>query len=238
MNFSDTELNIQADILSAAIRRQLGSAAPAQRALPGNAERRYSGLQVRADQSGGKRRVRGYAAVFNSQSCDLGGFREVLKPGCFSRSLRVKPDVAMLASHDTTRVLARTSNNSLRVKEDDTGLLIEAELIDTQLGEDVYKEIAAGLQNEMSFMFTIEPDGDEWDEYGTDDRGRCLIRSIRDCTLYEVSCCWRGAYSATSIGARSLWPDGVPSEIRSRIGGVDPELQALRARAQRAVRSL
>ncbi len=44
--------------------------------------------------------IRGRAARFNSLSDDLGGFRETIQPGAFSRVLRSNPDTRLLWNHD------------------------------------------------------------------------------------------------------------------------------------------
>jgi phage head maturation protease len=52
-------------------------------------------------------RLVGYAAVFDSLSHDLGGFRERIKRGAFADSIR-RRDILALYSHSYDSPLART----------------------------------------------------------------------------------------------------------------------------------
>ena len=72
-------------------------------------------LELRMD--GDKPTVVGYGAVFNSQSNDLGGFREFIAPGAFDG--RLEDDVRFLVNHDANLILARTTNGTLRLSVDE-----------------------------------------------------------------------------------------------------------------------
>ena len=49
-------------------------------------------IELRSE-ADGKITLRGYAAVFNSLSQDLGGFVEIIRPGAFTRTLASGADV-------------------------------------------------------------------------------------------------------------------------------------------------
>jgi phage head maturation protease len=67
-------------------------------------------------------RVSGHAAVFDSESVDL-GFTETLAPGCFANALtRAGSDPYLLLGHDTNAILARRSAGTLELREDTHGL--------------------------------------------------------------------------------------------------------------------
>jgi HK97 family phage prohead protease len=136
--------------------------------------------------------IRGYAAMFDSMSHDLGGFREVIAPGAFSEVLSRNPDVRLLYNHDDAAVMARTKSGTLELAEDDIGLRIWArvDMSDTDVQRVVPKMIRADV-DQMSFAFTVEED--DWDESG----GYPLrtIRSIGE--LFEVSIVPFPAYEAT-----------------------------------------
>jgi len=133
--------------------------------------------------------VEGYAAVFNSTT-DLGHFKERIAPGAFSDVL--DDDVRFLVNHDGVP-LARTSNGTMTLKEDDKGLYYRAVLSDTQAGRDLYTMIKRGDISQSSFAFTI---GDETiDEDGV----RVIERVSR---LIDTSAVTYPAYEAASVYAR------------------------------------
>ena len=159
------------------------------------------GVDVRAS---GSPVFKGYAARYNSQSLDLGGFREVLLPGCFDKILNrtyKRVDVPLLFNHNPDHLLARTANESLRLTSDEKGLKFEADAPDTQLGRDLQTLIRSGTVSGCSFAFTVDTSGESW---GHDDKGNA-IRTIRECTgLYDTSIVTSPAYPSTSVAIRSL----------------------------------
>ena len=136
--------------------------------------------------------IKGYAAVFNSMSHDLGGFREVIAPGAFSEVLARGADVRLLYNHDDGAVMARTKSGTLELVEDEVGLRIWArvDMADPDVQRVIPKMMRADV-DQMSFAFTVEED--EWDESG----GYPLrtIRSVGE--LFEVSIVPFPAYEAT-----------------------------------------
>jgi HK97 family phage prohead protease len=153
------------------------------RALPG-------GFEIRTSDEG-REVLAGYAAVFNSRSEDL-GFREIIRPGAFARSLASGADVYALADHDASRRLARTANGSLRLAEDERGLRVEIDLPDTTLGRDILADIRSGLLDSMSFGFSTRED--KWTREGGEN-----VRELIDVDLFEVSVVTFPAYRDTSI---------------------------------------
>jgi HK97 family phage prohead protease len=74
--------------------------------------------ELRASNDGDQMVLEGYAARFNSPSKDLGGFRETIAPGAFTRSLAQNDDVFCLFNHSADKVLGRSSSGTLSVNED------------------------------------------------------------------------------------------------------------------------
>lgn len=159
-------------------------------------------------------RIEGYAAVFNSPSEDLGGFIEVIRPGAFGRAIREGQDVRCLFNHIDSEILGRTKSGTLRLAEDSTGLLYECRLAPTQRARDIYASIGRGDIDQSSFGFIVRMD--RWPKV---EPMTTPLREILDVDLLDVSPVTFAAYPATTVEARSLWPDGVPREVQRRQTG-------------------
>ena len=109
-------------------------------------------------------------------------------------------DCFLKYNHDSNFALARTKNNSLRLENRDDGLYIEADIIDTQQGRDLFKMIKEGLINKMSFAFTIAENGREIIE----DENSVVYRITKINKLYDVAAVCHPAYENTEIFARSI----------------------------------
>jgi Escherichia/Staphylococcus phage prohead protease len=159
--------------------------------------------------------IKGYAAVFNSQSVDLGGFVEVIKPGAFTRCLQNSPDVRALLNHESNAILGRTTSGTLRLRQDSVGLHCEIDLPNTSVGRDVYESVKRGDISQMSFGFY--PVDEDWmpNPSGTP----AMLREISDADVFDVSVVTYPAYQGTSVSARSLWPEGKPEGIEMRTTG-------------------
>jgi uncharacterized protein len=158
--------------------------------------RYYSGVELRV--AGGKPRLVGYAAVFNKDSMDFGGFVERIAPGAFKRSLKGS-DIRAFDSHDPAKIIGRQSNGTLTLKEDETGLRVEILPPDTQVGRDLVENVRTGLIDGMSFGFTIQPEGVQWDF-----KSKPAVRHLKDLNLVEVSPVAIPAYTDTSVAVRSM----------------------------------
>lgn len=157
-------------------------------------ERRACLIELR---QGDDKKLRGYAAVFNSYSEEMWGFKEKIMPGAF-RDAIAKSDVRALWNHNPDYVLGRNRSGTLTLNEDEKGLYIEIDPPDTQWARDLLVTINRGDVNQMSFAFTV--DKANWDEV---DDGMAVrtIEKIRE--LYDVSPVTYPAYSDTDIGLRS-----------------------------------
>jgi HK97 family phage prohead protease len=81
-------------------------------------------------------------------------FIERIAPGAFRKTLTETPDVRLLINHEGLP-LARTKNGTLRLKEDDAGLYMDADLPDTQAARDLYTLVERGDVDQMSFAFRV-----------------------------------------------------------------------------------
>jgi HK97 family phage prohead protease len=139
----------------------------------------------------------GYGAVFNSESRNLGGFIETVHPKAFDEVLSSKPDVLGLYNHDKNKLLARSSNGSLKLAVDGYGLRYEMSLPATRDAEDVATMVKERLVTGSSFAFAVRKNGG--DIWSTDEKGmkRREIRSIG--LLEDVGPVVRPAYDASSV---------------------------------------
>lgn len=156
-----------------------------------------SNIEVREDEDG-KRTISGYAVKWEKKSHVLGyfmKFREQFKKGAFADSLN-DGDQRFLWSHDTSQVLGRTKNGTLRLEEDDIGLRFELDLPNTTLGNDTLETIKRGDVDGISFGFS-NPD-DHIQEFDDD----IPLRTIRQANLIEVSAVAFPAYPDSEVSAR------------------------------------
>jgi hypothetical protein len=159
-------------------------------------------VEFREDPSTGKRLpvLRGYAAVFDSESNNLGGFVEVIDKRAFNRVLSKNPDVYALFNHDRSLILGNTSNGTLKLSVDDYGLRYEAYPDDTSIARDVTTWVQNRTVKASSFAFAVDraaPNGGEsWDK---GPRG-LRKRTVTDIALLDdVSVVTRPAYDASSV---------------------------------------
>jgi Escherichia/Staphylococcus phage prohead protease len=173
--------------------------------------------------------LRGYAAVYNQTSHDLGGFREQIAPGAFDEVLTTNPDVHLTWDHDTRYVAARTKNNTLHLSSDDTGLLIDAQVGNYTWAKDLRTALERGDINQGSFAFNVAEGGDE---FAADDDGN-VMRTIRNIGgLYDVTVTAQGAYPQTSLAAmRSMAAMTGIAALQGKIGR-SPEAEAALVAAQ------
>ena len=148
----------------------------------------------------GKRMIEGMIPY--NQRSEYMGFYEFITPSAFNKTLADGADVRAFQNHDTTRLLGRVKNGSLRLRSDEFGLHIECDLPDTSYGEDVYNLIRDGYNTGMSFGFTTLQD--RWEQQEIEGRmvDVCYLLEVR---LYEVSFCVSfPAYEATNSQARNI----------------------------------
>lgn len=164
-----------------------------------------SKIEIRSE--GEKRRVIGYAALFNKRSVNFGDDEypmfEIIAPGAFRNVLG--DDVRALVDHkgglDT---LARTKSGTLKLSEDEIGLRYEFEAPDTQAGRDLIKILDRGDIDQSSFGFQVNSKGQSFKE--REENGKqVLIRTIETVSkLLDVSPVTYPAYPDTMAQARSF----------------------------------
>jgi len=111
-----------------------------------------------AEQNGNT--IRGYAAVYNSDSEWMGGFYEQIATGAFDGVM--DNDVRAYFNHDENLLLGRVSSGTLRISTDKRGLFYEVDLPNTTYANDLAELMKRGDVNQSSFAFLIEKD--RWEQ--------------------------------------------------------------------------
>ena len=194
--------------------------------------RRVFPLEVRKTGDDGEMLIEGHAAVFNSEVTIGDWFREIIRPGAFTKTLSER-DQVMLWNHDSGKPLARKSTGTLTLKEDDTGLASGASLPDSSWGHDAFEAIKRGDVQGMSFGFYVVK------ERVTQEENELSLREILEASLIEVSPVTFPAYPVTDIQARAVYEAMEASGILVPVTTVEPE-QGLHSTAgtERRVRLL
>lgn len=142
-----------------------------------------------------KQIVEGYALRFNKLSNDLGGFVEEISPEALKEA--DLSDVRCLIDHDSSKVLGRTTSETLELNVDDEGLYFRCQLPNTTYAKDLYENIRLGNISNCSFGFILdEEDGDSF-EKREDGLFKRTLRKIR--SLFDVSIVTYPAYNDTDV---------------------------------------
>ena len=147
-------------------------------------------MRAAPSSSQGQRTIRGRAITYGSVSQDLGGFRELFRPG----SVRLASDLVILANHNPSMVLGRTSSGTARAWDDGQGVRFEADAPDTQWARDLQTSMERGDIAACSFAFRVPPGGDE---FYYDQTRQTVIREVFTAEVSELSVCTLPAYPAT-----------------------------------------
>lgn len=197
--------------------------------MPQKNDREYRSFQLNIAE-GEEKVVRGYATTFNNEYTLYEDedyvIREVVDPSAFDDT--DMEDVILQFNHEG-RVFARISNGTLELNVDEEGLAIEADLGGTEIGRNLYEEIAGGYTNKMSMGFKVDRTADVWTREMTDGKTVEVRRINRILKLYDVSAVSIPANDATSISVRTL-VDGEIEKLRAeRLEAEELELAKLRA---------
>ena len=185
------------------------------------AERITMNAEVRAVATDdGTLKIAGYAATFNQEAENL-SFREQIAPGAFTRSLESADPIFLLVNHQSDQLpLASTQSGTLKLTQDKVGLRMEANLDPANpRAAELASALTRGDVNKMSFAFSINPGGESRDGG---------VRTITDCTLYEVSVVNMPAYDSTQVGMRSVEDEAEALELRKRAMALKVKIASVR----------
>ena len=143
---------------------------------------------------------------------------ERFERGCFASA--DMSDIIMQYDHEG-KVLARTSNGSLIVEADDTGLFFAADLSRTDAARSLFDDVKAGMVTKMSWRFRV---GD----YYYDRENRTFVHT-RIAKVYDVAAVSIPANDNTEINARA-WVDGEIAQAARSEAELDERRRKLRAK--------
>jgi uncharacterized protein len=154
-------------------------------------------IELRTAEGDEKRQyVVGYAARFNSESENLGGFIETIEPGAFDSADLT--DVRALFNHNASQVLGRSKAGTLKLEVDALGLRYEVDMPETSFAKDLMTSMQRGDIDQSSFAFTLDHSGGEGDTWEYDEQRDIYKRTIkRFKQIADVSIVTYPAYQAT-----------------------------------------
>ena len=167
-------------------------------------------LELREHDDGTPPTITGYTAIYNDEveiNSFFGKFREVIRPGFFTRAINERQDVRALYNHDSNFLLGRTSSGTLNLKEDSKGLFVEISPPDTQSARDLITSIKRRDVTGMSFAFTIKKlrwtENRDEDEEG-DDEETDLRELLEINTLFDVGPVVYPVYESTTAETKAF----------------------------------
>lgn len=163
--------------------------------MKGLIEKRAVPFEVRAGEDG-KPRLRGLAVVFNVEAVIGGYFREVIRPGAFTKTIAER-DIKCLWNHDSNFVLGSTRAGTLLLQESIRGLEVDDDPPTLGANAGFLESIERGDVTNMSFMFEVIK------ENVTRFDNEMDLREILEVKLWEVSPVTFPAYKDTEIGLRA-----------------------------------
>lgn len=150
-------------------------------------------IGVEGKESEGQKIISGFIP-YNQRSQYM-GFYEYITDTAFNKTIADGADVRALLDHDTSKLIGRVSNGSLKLESRADGLYAECVLPDTQYARDAYDLISKGYNNGLSFGFSIINE-----DYAYEDGVE--THYLREVKLYEIS--WAVAFPAYESTAASI----------------------------------
>jgi HK97 family phage prohead protease len=160
--------------------------------------RSSSNQAPRVDAGAGRFAFSGYVVRWDSLSEDLGGFREIIRRGAFSKVIAdTSRNVIAVLDHEkrVLSVLGDTASGTLHLVEDDAGLAFLIQAGDTQAARDAAKIVG---RNTIGVSFAFICGKDCWSQAPDGSR----IREILDVALLdEISLVVDAAYKSSEVSA-------------------------------------
>ena len=140
-------------------------------------------IEQRAEEKDGSKYINGYIP-YGKSSCNMSWFGEeyeILKKGCFSKTLKDGAEVRAFHNHNDSEVLGNTKSGTLTLEDTEEGLKCTCKIPNTTYANDLFEVITRGDCRTMSFGMYINKYSLEEKEDGS------VIRTITEAALDEVS---------------------------------------------------
>lgn len=193
-------------------------------------EKRYiEDVEFRTFEEDDKKYIEGFALRYNSESKDLGGFKEIIEPTAINENTRMD-DIICLFNHSNNFVLARKNAdvNTLEIELTSEGLKYRFEVdMEISYHRDLFKNIQKGNINKSSFAFNLPRDGSgERFEKRDGQYYRYITQfdSIVDCSVVTTP-----AYDNTYSGVRSF--DEIKKELDSKDTPIEIPIESTHVRS-------
>jgi len=180
-------------------------------------EKRIIDSPVEIRKEGDAQFIEGAGIMFNVESQDLGGFREIILPTALDKA--DMSDVIVRAEHDNMYVLGRTSSGTAKVNITKDSANYSTSIPNTTAGRDMMEYIKRGDLKGSSFAFSDVKDS--WEK-----RDDMAIRTISEIgKIYDMGPVFSPAYKQTDnkVALRSLeeWREKekvveIPKEIEEK----------------------
>ncbi len=157
-------------------------------------------LEVRAE--GGATRLSA-RFPYGAETELAAGRREMFAPHAFGASVGDGGDAHLLVGHDFGKPLASRAAGSLKLRDTDSALEIEATIeVGTSWARDFMAAHSAGLIRGLSPGFRVPAGGERIERRGND-----LLRTVTAAALFELSAVTKPAYPQAQIEARNWQPE-------------------------------
>jgi HK97 family phage prohead protease len=197
----------------------------------------FADAELRASGSGDQYVIEGRAVAYNKLSnwnVPVAGVCERIAPGAFREHLASDDhDVVALRDHQSSQILGRESNGSLKLFDRSDGLYFRIQLNpDVVAHRDLHALVKDQTVHECSFAFVIEnPDTDQELSRGSDDDGkRCIIRTVKRAKIVDVSVVTAPAYGNNATSAQARAEEPVSSEFDDAAAALEAFAQAQTAK--------
>lgn len=137
----------------------------------------YKTMQLKADEAG---KISGFFSTYEKTPDSYG---DIIMPGAFTKTIEKRKETGhpfpLCFNHDFDKVIGACNT----IEEKEQGPYIEADFLDTQLGQDVRKMVLSGAIYQFSFAYDVlgsrEPNEEE--------RKNGVLNVLTEVEVYEVS---------------------------------------------------